>query len=70
MFQDQSHNESWHVAENEQRHAPYHQREIYHWYVAEQINSNMPTFNSKNAIFSYYMYSAEQIYVNYKIGPE
>jgi hypothetical protein len=30
----------------------------------------MPTFNLKNAIFSYYMYSAEQIYVNYKIGPE
>ncbi len=28
MFQDQSSSENWHVAKNEQRHAPYRQRVI------------------------------------------
>jgi hypothetical protein len=28
MFQDQSYSDNWHVAKNEQRHAPYRQRVI------------------------------------------
>jgi hypothetical protein len=40
-----------------------------HWHVAEQINSDMPTFNKKNAYF-FLFYSAEQLYVNYKMAIE
>jgi hypothetical protein len=55
---------------NEQRHALPPKGNINHWYVAEQINSDMPTFNKKSQLVPITVYSAEQFYVNYKKAPE
>jgi hypothetical protein len=43
---------------------------INHWHVAEQINSDMPTFNKKCQFFPIILYIAEQFYVNFKMAPK
>jgi hypothetical protein len=54
-----------HVARNEQRHAHTATGNINNWHVAEQINSDVPIFNTVKNANSFLLYIAEQFYVNY-----